>query len=398
MPAASLYFCLLAALTVLMAVLKNILLRAQEERSTELLLAPTEVAYLSSKGNITFALAVLVFDMLHWELKNTNGQADPLHGRHWEAKLQSILKASVKDWTRRKVEEIVIVDPKANPVGFVRRLPMLYRLLSRGLKDSIGEILKDPRNLRKYFSMHGLMTIMAEISASGYKEKFQQELVESLLARNLLLSAESRKKTAWRLLAGFLICELCFFTLTLLAVPGANHLHALVIFGTALGAAAMVKLALGARAFIPLYEELHNVLACAPRRNFRVKFLTAFLSVVNFLLNGLSIAVFTLLFAAVAAVLYVSQIATTLNAYLMLLAMFLAQYSLADWLFAVWRLNTKECPSPLALAKLEAMRRHYSREHSTALEALKNMLINSEYDDTVAYLLAVWGLETLFFL
>ena len=134
-----------------------------------------------------------------------------------------------------------------------------------------------------------------------------------------------------------------------------------------------------------------------PRRNFRVKLLELFLGTINLLLNGLSVALFVLLFSVVALLLYFSQIATTTNIYLMLLAMFLAQFSLADWLFEAWRLQSEQ-PSPQACVRIESMRKHFAKEHITALDALKNMLVTSEYDETVAYLLAVYGLESLFFL
>jgi hypothetical protein len=390
---------LTAMTTVLMAVVRQAYKNPRLAPGETTQLAPAEVAYLGSK-NVTFALAVLVFDLLHYELKNGNMPANLQitgHNRHYEAKLESIFRESLKDWTKKKFQDVVIVDPKANPIGFIRRLPVLYRFLSKGLKDSIGEILQDPRNLRKYFSVQGLMTILAEISASGYKQKFEAELVANLLAGKFLMTAKERQQACRFFAWSFLLCEVLFLALILLAVPSMSHWHALILFATAIIAAWAVKAAIQARSFIPLYEELHNVLKYVPRRNFRVKVLELFLGAVNLLLNGLSVALFCVLFSIGAVVLYFSQIATTTDTYLMLLTMFLAQFSIADWLFEAWRLQSEQ-PSPRAAATIEIMRKHFARDHITALDALKNMLVSSEYDENVAYLLAVYGLESLFFL
>lgn len=389
---------LTALITVIMAVVRQAYKNPRLDTGEQSQLAPAEVAYLGSK-NVTFALAVLVFDLLHYELKNGNMQANLQiagHNRHYEAKLESIFRESLKDWTKKKFQDVVL-DPKGNPIGFIRRLPVLYRFLSKGLKDSIGEILQDPRNLRKYFSVQGLMTILAEISASGYKQKFEEELVSNLLAKKFLMTAKERQKACRFFALGFLIGEVFFLALILLAVPSMSHWHALILFATAISAAWAVKAAIQARSFIPLYEELHNVLRYVPRRNFRVKMLEFFLGAINLLLNGLSLALFCLLFSIGAVVLYFSQIATTTDTYLMLLAMFLAQFSIADWLFEAWRLQSEQ-PSPRAATTIEIMRKHFARNHITALDALKNMLVSSDYDENVAYLLAVYGLESLFFL
>lgn len=365
-------------------------------------LAPTEVAFLAH-GNLNFALIVLIFDLLHFEIK---GSEDPENieqlserDRYWESKLKAIFHESLKDWTKKKVQEIVIVDPRANPLGFMRRLPVLYRLISKGLRDSIEELLQDPRQIKKYFSMQGLLLVLAEISASGYKQKFQEELVSKLTAQRLLLTGLERGRYFRICLGGFLLCQLLFLTLILLAVPGLSHWHALILFAVALVSAALVKAALKARSFIPLYEELHNVLRFVPRRNFRVRLLEAFLSLINCILSALAMAVFCLLLALVAGLLYVSQIVTSWSSYFMLLAMFLAQLSVADWFFEACRVSlNSSIPSPLAEMELAKLRDNFASSHATALTAVKTMLLERKYDRNVAYLLAVYGPETLFFL
>jgi hypothetical protein len=78
---------LTAMTTVLMAVVRQAYKNPRLAPGETTQLAPAEVAYLGSK-NVTFALAVLVFDLLHYELKNGNMPANLQitgHNRHYEA-------------------------------------------------------------------------------------------------------------------------------------------------------------------------------------------------------------------------------------------------------------------------------------------------------------------------
>ncbi|MFA6556341.1 MAG: hypothetical protein WCT03_07925, partial [Candidatus Obscuribacterales bacterium] len=73
-------------------------------------LAPVEIAYLTGGGDTTFALSVLVFDMLHREVKfRINSTTELLlpstasNNTFYESKLQGLIKSSLKNWGERTV-------------------------------------------------------------------------------------------------------------------------------------------------------------------------------------------------------------------------------------------------------------------------------------------------------
>jgi hypothetical protein len=375
--------------------------------SADLKLEPVEIAYLGRDGDSTFALIVLVFDMLHKELKTRFGgattQSDlsglisqamtkPGEQTHYEERLKVIIKGSLKNWGEKTVDAAGL-NIKKNPVAALRRLPWLYKLLSGALKDTAHEILKDPRQLRRYISKAGLMRIFAEIAASGYKQMFDKELRQELLRKGLLLTENSRKKLAGSYLACFVVAQLAYLALILYAVP--DKTIAAIIFITATLSGFAVKAAIGARAFIPLYYDLSEVLRLAPRSNFRIKALRLFLGIVNFVLNGLSIFVFLALLAIGSAILYLTHTVTSAT-YLMLLAMMAAQFVASHFLFESYRLNLNESAAPHALRHIKLLKERY--RDTSSIDALKSLLTSSQYDSEPSYLLAIFGIETLLFL
>ncbi|MBA4079460.1 MAG: hypothetical protein C0508_30810, partial [Cyanobacteria bacterium PR.023] len=234
-------------------------------------LEPVEIAYLSRNGDTTFALSILVFDMLHKEVKSRlNNSGDSLliatasssasssavpalpaasaSKSYFETRLQEIIKSSLRNWGEKTIDAAGL-NYKKDPIGFIRRLPILYRFLSNALKGTAKEILNDPRQLSRYISKTGLMRILAQIGSSGLKQEFEVELQAELLAKGLLLEAKPRKKLATIYSVCFVIAQIIFVTLLLLAIP--NHIHALIIFAASALTACTVKAAIGARSFIP---------------------------------------------------------------------------------------------------------------------------------------------------
>lgn len=379
-------------------------------------LEPVEIAYLSRNGDTTFALSILVFDMLHKEVKSRlNNSGDPLliatasssasssalpvlpaasaTTSYFETRLQEIIKSSLKNWGEKTIDAAGL-NYKKDPIGFIRRLPILYRFLSNALKGTAKEILNDPRQLSRYISKTGLMRILAQIGSSGLKQEFEVELQAELLAKGLLLEPKPRQKLATIYSVCFVIAQIIFVTLLLLAIP--NHTHALIIFAASALTACTVKAAIGARSFIPLYEDLCEVLNHATRRNFRITALQYFIHLVNAILNGLSIFAFFILLLMGSLVLYLTQTVDSPATYLMLLSMMLAQYIAAGYLLEAYRLSLSECSSPLAQRHLKLLKTRY--RSSSSIDALKSVLLSTEYDAELSYLLSIYGIETLFFI
>lgn len=407
------YFVELIVVCITLAVLRGFLSgeNIREERSVDehLDLAPVEIAYLSRNGDTTFALSILVFDMLHREVKNRlNSSSDlvlasastslpaiptTVGATYYEIRLQEIIKSSLKNWGEKTLDATGL-NYKKDPIGFIRRLPLLYIFLSKALKGTAKEILTDPRQLSKYISKTGLMRILAQIGSSGLKQEFEKGLQGELLAKGLLLEPKPKQKLATAYSICFIVAQIIFVSLLLLAIP--NHIHALIIFAVSALTACTVKAAIAARSFIPLYEDLCEVLNHATRRNFRIAMLQAFIHLVNIILNGLSIFVFFILLLMGSLVLYLTKTVDTPATYLMLLSMMLAQYIAAGYLLEAYRLSLSECSSPLAQRHLKLLKLRY--RSSSSIDALKSVLLSTEYDSELSYLLSIYGIETLFFI
>lgn len=415
------YFVELIVVCITLVVLRSFLsgenIREDSDAGEHLDLAPVEIAYLSRNGDTTFALSILVFDMLHREVKNRlNSSSDPMLDSassglpgieptttttttttigpsYYEIKLQEIIKSSLKNWGEKTLDATGL-NYKKDPIGFIRRLPLLYIFLSKALKGTAKEILNDPRQLSKYISKTGLMRILAQIGSSGLRQEFEEGLQGELLAKGLLLEPKPRQKLASTYSICFIVAQIIFVTLLLLAIP--NHIHALIIFAVSALTACTVKAAIGARSFIPLYEDLCEVLNHATRRNFRIAALQGFIHLVNGILNGLSIFAFFVLLLMGSLVLYLTQTVDTPATYLMLLSMMLAQYIAAGYLLEAYRLSLSECSSPLAQRHLKLLKTRY--RSSSSIDALKSVLLSTEYDSELSYLLSIYGIETLFFI
>ncbi len=402
------------------------------DNAVDLELAPVEIAYLSQNGDTSFALIVLVFDMLHREIKThlhtltsrtVSGElalelaldldSPPVpapnvpalskkdspgsSASHYEQRLKSIITSSLRNWGKNKVQAVTgttNMDIKKDPIGFVRRLPFLYRILSMALKGTAQEILKDPRHIRKYFSKTGLMRIIAEVGASGYKDSFEQELKAELLRKGLLLEEKDRHKLARTYFICFAVAQLAFIALILQSVP--NFFNGAIIFMVAGASAFAARTAIGARAFIPLYTDLSEVLSNAPRRNFRIAALTIFLRVVNFALNSLGVIVFMILLFVGSTILYFTQTVHDTTTYMMLLTMMVAQYFAASFFFEGYRLSLHQSATPYGLRHIKQLKARY--RNSSSIDALKSVLTDSQYESEMSYLLAIYGLETLFFI
>jgi len=435
-----LYFIELALICITLLVMQKLLTSGKRERSSanklidhdldpglELDLAPVEIAYLSQDGDTMFALLVLVFDMLHRESKarlaalNWRGtgelalerstdptldqeanldqelKLDPLilhAGSHYEERLKAVIKQSVTNWGEKKVQNMTgMINIKKDPVAFVRKLPFLYKILSAALRGTAQEILKDPRHIRKYISKTGLMRIVAEIGASGYKESFERELKEELLRKGLLLEDQPRHELARSYFLCFAVAELALIALILRSVP--SHLHGGIIFLVAACTAFAVKVAIGARSFIPLYDDLSEVLKHAPRHNFRTAALSAFLKLVNFILNALSVIVFMSWLLTGSLILYFTHTVSDTTTYLMLLTMMVAQYLSSGFLFEGYRLSLHQSASPRAVRHIKQLKARY---RNSSIDALKSVLTDGQYTSEMSYLLAIYGLETLFFI
>jgi hypothetical protein len=358
-------------------------------------LSPTEVAYLTKEGDDGFALLVLLFDLMHREVKDkiVRGEIETFDANQkpYELALRKAAGGSIKDWSMRKVEGVV-GSPRKDPVRFVMKLPALYKFTRTVVEDTIKDLFRDPRNIKKFISVAGLMRLAADIGATGYKVTLARELKENLTADGFLASDTLRNQQRNALVAAFIVCEVLVLLLTLYTIPSA--LHAWLIFFCALFAAFVVQAVSAVREFIPLYSELAQALALVQQNNLRIRVIRTLLNIFTLLLNSLSVLVFVILFGSGSLFLYLTQTVTTFETYLMLIGQMLTQILAFACLTQAYKITLGEMPTRQAQRAINALKEKYKQE--ATLPSLKAALSQNDYGPELSFLIALYGLETLF--
>ncbi|MBS2006377.1 MAG: hypothetical protein JST01_05015 [Cyanobacteria bacterium SZAS TMP-1] len=368
------------------------------DKGYERQLSPTEVAYLSREGDGGFALIVLLFDVLHREMKDkiVGGEITTYdeNQRPYEVALRKIAGGSLKEWSKRKIEqasEMVAINSVQDRIKLVRRLPMLYRLIRRGVEETVKDLFRDPRNIKKFVSLSGLLRLAAEMGAAGYKSTLAEELKERLTDEGYLATEETRMKTAKVLIAVFGISQVILLALILLTLP--SQIHALIIYFCALIAAIILEACARAREFLPLYSELAQALSQVKEANIRIIIIRRCLNFVTNLLNALSVIAFLMLFGSGSVLLFLTHTVPNFTVYLMLIAQMLVQRLALTYLVEAYKLTTGEMPTKAAHRKISRLKHKYKQEET--LPALKAMLSQSDYSQDLSYLIALYGLESL---
>ena len=404
--AGQLYFLAVFAIAICTYFARQTLLRPKGQISAQMelgaggatrILSPTEIAYLTKEGDDGFALLVLLFDVMHRELKDKlrGGQANAdvilIEGqKSYELALRKAAGGSLKEWSLKKVEG-AIGSPTKDPVRFVMKLPALYKYSRRVVEETIKDLFRDPRNIKKFVSVPGLMRLAADIGATGYKITLARELKQNLTRDGFLASDQIRDKCRNNLVIAFGLCEVLLFAATLYAVP--ITWHAILIFVSTLFAAFVVKLVTALREFIPLYSELAQALTLVQKKNIRIKFVGTVLGAMTLILNILTGLVFVVLLGVLSLILYLTQAVTTFDTVLILMAQIFAHMIAFSCLIDARKLIFGEMPTKSGQDAIAALKKQYKQEDT--LPALKAMLSENEYGVDVSYLIALYGLESL---
>lgn len=397
------YFIALLALGVFVTLARTLILHGKKNKSGfQPDILPVEAAYLESEGDANLALTVLVVDLIHKEVKVTRLSNDltligPAESAY-AASIKDLVKRAVVDWGKRQVDQVMDLsleaELKKNPLKVIRRLPFLFNFLRKGLFETIKDVLKDPRQIRKYFSTAGILRLAAQISASGYKQSLSADLRVNLLNRGLLMNERERKKTAGRLLFAIIFAEVALLGLSLYFMP--TIWQSLLIFFFALLSALTIKGSLAARDYIPIYADLFAVLKHTHNHNWRVRTLRVVINTINLVLSGIAYLIFFVMLGLGSLILVLTHTVTDFSTYLALLMQMLVQVSLVSLVFDAHRYFCRDCPTAEGEEALMLLK--HSFVGTTTLDALKSMLTSPDYDARLSYMLAIYGLEALLFL
>jgi len=355
-------------------------------------LKPAEIAYLVRGGDITHTLIVLVVDLIQRSVKTqdssfSDGLAD------YEKNMWRIVTRSVKDWATQKVQQTVVNTAK-NPIASWRRAIFLFNFIKHSLSGMISDTIADPRRLKRYFSPHGVLRIIADFTSSGYKQAFHEELRKSLLKRGLLVPEGVRHEVGMR----FFIIGLVgiFATLVIAFHFCTGGVVAFITWIASLVAGFIARTLLALRHLVPYYEELAVVVDQIRRKSFRITIIKTLLRSVN-AISWLALLVsLTVSLGIGFGVIKLAFAAAGMKEFIALVGLTVTHFAIADFLFNGVRLNIEECPTRIAEEQLEDMRKEL--EHTSPLETFSTLLASPNYDPKFSKILALYGVETLLIL
>ncbi len=356
-------------------------------------LRPAEIAFLVRKGDTTHALIVLAADLMQRSLKKSDDLSFLDNLTEYEKNMWTISKKAVTNWAQKKSKKVLIGE-SSNPVAIAKRLSFLYKFVTGSLRKVVGDAISDPKKLRKYFSPQGLWRVIADFSAAGYKQAFEEELRDDLLKRGLLTEAGARSQSASLLLVTSI---LGFIGTAVVATISFEFLHvALLVWLGSLVSAFVLRTVLIVRQLLPFYEELYVVADQINRSSKRlrlIKIILKSIDSINWIIAILATVIVSCVFLAMIKLFYLEAGWSLVVVYMALAA---TNFATADLLFGAIDLNLNDYPTKAARAELEALKEDL--KELTPLDSFKEYLDSQEYNPRFSKLIAVYGIETLFIL
>lgn len=346
-------------------------------------LRPAELAYLIRGGDITHTIIVMIVDLLQRILKGN------LYLAPYEVNVSTVVKKAIKDWAEKKIDEVVPKDITKDPIGQVKKLLFLYNWIRTSLKGLIAETVRDPRHLRKYFTVNGLLRLLAELSVSGYKESIRRDLRQNLLARGLIVPEDRRTK--YGIMQRLLAATAGITALVVTWFVVGNAYAAIFICLSSLVVAAATHIVLFAKQLIPLYLEIADLVSSVDRKSWR---LTVLRSLLRLLTMGLWVFTCGLVGCSLLVsflILKVISPAAAMNDFLMILSLSLAQIACFEAYLSGWRLTVDEQPTRLALKEIDRARARLAPV--SPLDSFKTVVASPDYDPQFSQLLAIYGIE-----
>ncbi|RTL45096.1 MAG: hypothetical protein EKK48_03300 [Candidatus Melainabacteria bacterium] len=358
-------------------------------------LRPAEIAYLSSNGDISHALLVLGADLTQRALKTTLSENSKVPAlAPYELRMWDLAKETIKDWAITKADQHLPMDIKKDPIEYARRVSKIYNFVVHTARHMVVKVLQDPRQIRRYFRMSAIATLIADFSTAGYKAAFEEEFKSNLLSRGLLVSSSRRRSYAKYYTVLAIAGALLTVTITFIFIQ--PWTFALGLVSMCLTSAVLLRFALLLLHSIPLYAEIAEVIGHLKRQSWRLQMLRILIRIITALTYSVVLIGFLVLTGIALAILtfgfHHSHI-IFLSIYVLLTIAFILPVQV---FIDGWRLNIEERPSAEGARQLSLIRHELAA--TSPLDSFKEVLLTTDYVPTFSELLAIYGIETLLIL
>lgn len=359
-------------------------------------LRPVEFGYLVRNGDRNHASLVLVVDLLQRAAKEQQeGPALKLPELAvYEKQMWTNVRESVRSWAHKKIEDVHPGDIRKNPVRFIERVAWIYNFVTGTLKTMVKDIVADPRQLKRYFTIGGVLRLLADFSTTGYQSMFEKELKKDLLARGLIVSEERRLRFARVYLSIALLgMAACFTGIYFLVAP---LKLAITVGAFSLVLAFLVRLIYEGKSFLPYYSEVMHLLSTLSRTGKRVTLVRFLLRLVNGLFLFIIIEL-TIILLIAAYLFFLWMAKDQIIDLLIVTAIFaIVEVKILNLAFKAWRLAVEERATARGMKLQSELQKKVSGV--SPIETLKHLLSEKDYDPTFSELIAIYGPEALIIL
>ena len=363
-------------------------------------LRPVEIGYMLRGGDTNHALLVMGVDLLQRAAKLQLGASIP-EPAEYEKKMWTLAKDTAKEWALKKADPYMPPDPKKNPVGFVKRIYDIYLFCTKSLKLVVKDVIADPRHLKRYFSMAGVMRLLADFISAGYQSAFDNSLRSYLVERNLLVNEARRQEASEKIaLVGISIFAAVF--LFSLAIAGNSAgvplmlLAAAIMSGSAIISSFFITGIFAVREFLPYLTEFETLATILNRESWRLRVLKNARRAMMLALSLVALGASSIVF--IGGFLGLSLCGFQNAQTLILVSLFLAFPCLKAFLFLIrsWKLKHTEIATTYGEKELESARKRLSKLRP--ITALTEVLKEEDYNPVFSELMALYGVEALILL
>jgi hypothetical protein len=361
-------------------------------------LLPAELAYLMRPGDSSHCLIVMVVDLVQKGLKrNFESVEHEVLVARYEKLIWDRVSAYIKDWSTQKAHELVPELKTKNPIIIVRGFWKLRAWFTKTLSATIGDLIKDPLSIRKYFSPAGITKVFVSIVTAGLREQVAGELRVSLLEKGLLVDAQRRSNFANLFVLGGFI-HLIVASLIFTHYSEVRHWEAIAAFAFfAFFNGIFLRFMAFLPIFVPFYEEFSNVLDSVKRQGVRV-------AIMQGLLRLLRSVYFSAVCAIVAVIMVMQALVFGLvfhfhasNWWLNLFGIVCLSVNvilIADMFFLAHQVRNND--QATSYGQKQVQKHHKELKDLSLIQAFQKTLAEPGYNEQLSDIVAIYGIETLF--
>jgi hypothetical protein len=363
-----------------------------EAKSGATQLRPAELACLAKSDDLLHIILVMAVDLTQRAVKATLG-GEPTEVLDYETKMWELTKDFLKQYADKKVEPLKPGNFSLNPIGYFRGISALYGSILGLIRRLSSDLAKDPKHLRRYFSVGGIVRLVADFFTAGYQDAMQAELTSSLTKKRLLVSADKCKQFSKIFIATGLTFAAISIAATIYFLPQ-NLIVPIPIY--AVLAALSVQLTIFLKDSIPLYPEFVKLLGHLEREDWRISAVRLILGCLRVLAWATAVGTFMFMIVLSTTLLiffipgfpldYVDLLATLAGVLLVCSSMI--RFGLT--------LQYEQVATSLGHRRLKEARKRISK--ISPLKSFWEMLKSESYDPQFSEIVAIYGIAPLIIL